>query len=199
MNERLDKMSEKLIINQNIIIFFSSIICYFHSISGDFVFDDTEAIVNNNDVIGETNLKDVFRNDFWGTKLVHNSSHKSYRPLTILTFRLLKHLSFYMTSKKLLKSSQTSESLLNPKLYHLLNIVLYGFLCLLLLKTLNKLLSIFDCIEKSNQTLNKSSNNDINYLTINNKTAFLVTLLFSVHPIHSESVSLQSCDSFIGS
>ena len=30
----------------------------------------------------------LFRNDFWGTPLTHSGSHKSYRPLCVLSFRL---------------------------------------------------------------------------------------------------------------
>jgi len=61
-------------------------LCFVNSYDGDFVFDDTEAIVNNIDV-RDTPFWDIFLNDFWGTKLSHKQSHKSYRPLTILSFR----------------------------------------------------------------------------------------------------------------
>lgn len=61
-------------------------LCFVNSYDGDFVFDDTEAIINNNDV-RDSPLWDIFQNDFWGTKLSHRQSHKSYRPLTILSFR----------------------------------------------------------------------------------------------------------------
>lgn len=61
-------------------------LCFVNSYDGDFVFDDAEAIVKNNDV-RDTPLWEIFKNDFWGTKLSHNQSHKSYRPLTILSFR----------------------------------------------------------------------------------------------------------------
>ncbi|XP_028967197.1 protein O-mannosyl-transferase TMTC3 [Galendromus occidentalis] len=53
-----------------------------------FVFDDISAIVSNKDVHGETSLSDVFYNDYWGTPMSREQSHKSYRPLTVLTFRL---------------------------------------------------------------------------------------------------------------
>ncbi|CAH2068649.1 unnamed protein product, partial [Iphiclides podalirius] len=46
-----------------------------------------QAIVNNKDVISEDWLS-LFDNDFWGTNIKSNLSHKSYRPLTILSFRL---------------------------------------------------------------------------------------------------------------
>lgn len=61
-------------------------LCFANSYNGEFVFDDSEAIVNNEDV-QSTPLWAIFNNDFWGTKLTNKQSHKSYRPLTILTFR----------------------------------------------------------------------------------------------------------------
>ena len=53
----------------------------------DFVFDDSEAIINNKDLEAETPLWDLFVHDFWGSKVASNTSHKSYRPLTVFTFR----------------------------------------------------------------------------------------------------------------
>lgn len=69
------------------IVFTISIICFGNSINGEFVFDDSEAVINNLDLKPDTPLSNIFKNDFWGTRLTHNSSHKSYRPLTVLTFR----------------------------------------------------------------------------------------------------------------
>ncbi|RXG58258.1 Transmembrane and TPR repeat-containing protein 4 [Armadillidium vulgare] len=63
-------------------------LCFYNSLNGDFVFDDSEAIVNNNDIRSDTPISSLFRNDFWGTRLTHPSSHKSYRPLTVFSFRL---------------------------------------------------------------------------------------------------------------
>lgn len=61
-------------------------LCFANNYNGEFVFDDSEAIMHNDDV-QSSSLMDVFKNDFWGTRLTHKQSHKSYRPLTILTFR----------------------------------------------------------------------------------------------------------------
>ncbi|KAK8776025.1 hypothetical protein V5799_030630 [Amblyomma americanum] len=66
----------------------ASLACFAHSLAGDFVFDDTEAVVHNVDVQPEAPLRRIFEDDFWGTQLQAESSHKSYRPLTTLTFKL---------------------------------------------------------------------------------------------------------------
>ncbi|KAK7085136.1 Protein O-mannosyl-transferase tmtc4 [Halocaridina rubra] len=83
-------------------------VCFANSLRGDFVFDDSEAIVNNNDIKKDTPISNIFYNDFWGTRLTHPSSHKSYRPLTVLSFRL----------------NYTWGSL-EPFSYHAINVVLH--------------------------------------------------------------------------
>lgn len=64
--------------------------CYWSVPDGEFVHDDTRAIVNNPDVTGEgTTVWRLWSNDFWGEDIASADSHKSYRPLTVLTFRLV--------------------------------------------------------------------------------------------------------------
>lgn len=63
-------------------------LCFARSLMGEFVHDDIWAILNNPDSRGETNLSAIFKNDFWGKAMDDNTSHKSYRPLCILSFRV---------------------------------------------------------------------------------------------------------------
>jgi hypothetical protein len=65
-----------------------SAVCYTNSISGDLVHDDIFAIVDNEDVRPSSSLQGLFFNDFWGMSMSSNMSHKSYRPLCVLTFRM---------------------------------------------------------------------------------------------------------------
>jgi len=51
------------------------------------VYDDNAAIALNADIRPETPLRQIWMNDFWGVPLGTNESHKSFRPLTTLTFR----------------------------------------------------------------------------------------------------------------
>ncbi|KTF95300.1 hypothetical protein cypCar_00024573 [Cyprinus carpio] len=46
------------------------------------------AIKTNQDLLPETPWINIFYDDFWGTLLPHSGSHKSYRPLCTLSFRL---------------------------------------------------------------------------------------------------------------
>uniref|UniRef100_A0A8C1J2E3 dolichyl-phosphate-mannose--protein mannosyltransferase n=2 Tax=Cyprinus carpio TaxID=7962 RepID=A0A8C1J2E3_CYPCA len=90
--------------------------CYWNSLFCGFVFDDVSAILDNKDLRPSTPLKNLFLNDFWGTPMSEERSHKSYRPLTVLTFRF-----------NYLFSELSSSS------YHLLNVVLHAVVCVLFL------------------------------------------------------------------
>lgn len=70
-----------------VVIFAIAVVCYGNSYDGNFVFDDSEAIVNNKDVLPERPVTDLLLHDFWGNQLVSKQSHKSYRPITVLTYR----------------------------------------------------------------------------------------------------------------
>ncbi|XP_074489781.1 protein O-mannosyl-transferase TMTC3 isoform X1 [Sebastes fasciatus] len=91
--------------------------CYWNSLSCGFVFDDVSAILDNKDLRPATPLRNLFLNDFWGTPMSEERSHKSYRPLTVLTFRL----NYLFTE-------------LSAASYHLLNVVLHAVVCVLFLR-----------------------------------------------------------------
>lgn len=72
-------------------------VCYWNGLRGDFVHDDIPAVAMNADVLGTGPLARVATNDFWGTPMSDPNSHKSYRPLTTLTFRCANR--FFFTRK----------------------------------------------------------------------------------------------------
>lgn len=86
-----------------------AIIVYLNSAYCGFCFDDASAIEKNLDLRPETPWINLLFNDFWGTPMSKDGSHKSYRPLTVATFRL----NYLMSS-------------LNPVSYHLVNAGLHG-------------------------------------------------------------------------
>jgi hypothetical protein len=61
--------------------------CYLNSLHGEFVHDDVPAVQQNQDVLALTTFGQLFANDFWGVSMADSNSHKSYRPLTVLSFR----------------------------------------------------------------------------------------------------------------
>ena len=64
-----------------------TLLVYINSLEGDFVHDDVAAIVTNRDVTGPGGWTGLWTSDFWGLHIRDPRSHKSYRPLTVLTFR----------------------------------------------------------------------------------------------------------------
>ncbi|KAF7248493.1 Protein O-mannosyl-transferase TMTC3 [Varanus komodoensis] len=120
--------------------------CYWNSLFCGFVFDDVSAILDNKDLHPSTPLKNLFLNDFWGTPMSEERSHKSYRPLTVLTFRLN-----YLFSE------------LNAVSYHFLNVLFHAVVSVIFLKVCK--------------------------LFLDNRTSLVASLLFAVHPIHTEAVT----------
>ncbi|XP_041111165.1 protein O-mannosyl-transferase TMTC2-like isoform X2 [Polyodon spathula] len=85
-----------------------AVVLNLNTLGADFCYDDSRAIKTNQDLLPETPWTHIFYNDFWGTLLTHSGSHKSYRPLCTLSFRLNHALGG-----------------LDPWGYHLVNILLH--------------------------------------------------------------------------
>ncbi|KAM8971862.1 protein O-mannosyl-transferase TMTC1 [Pelodytes ibericus] len=96
-------------------------LCFARSLAGEFVHDDVWAILNNPDSQGETPWRNLFVNDFWGKAMSDNTSHKSYRPLCVLSFRI----------NVLLCG-------LDPFYFHAVNVLLHCVVSTLLLYTCGK-------------------------------------------------------------
>lgn len=64
-----------------------AVAAYSTSLDGDLLRDDIPCIRDNADIRPSAPLLQPFQNDYWGTPIAHNHSHKSYRPLVVLTFR----------------------------------------------------------------------------------------------------------------
>ncbi|CAH2277650.1 transmembrane and TPR repeat-containing 2 isoform X1 [Pelobates cultripes] len=85
------------------------LVLYLNTLGADFCYDDSRAIKTNQDLLPETPWTQIFFNDFWGTLLTHSGSHKSYRPLCTLSFRL-----------------NYTFGGLDPWGYHLVNVLLHS-------------------------------------------------------------------------
>ncbi|XP_052088184.1 protein O-mannosyl-transferase TMTC1-like [Mytilus californianus] len=84
-------------------------VSFINGLHGDFLHDDIFAIKHNADVTGHNPIFNSFCNDFWGKSMSDNTSHKSYRPLTILSFRL----NYFVNGHE-------------PFYFHLVNVVLHA-------------------------------------------------------------------------
>ncbi|KAL1416629.1 hypothetical protein MTO96_006255 [Rhipicephalus appendiculatus] len=92
-------------------------LCYVNALGCGFVFDDASAIRDNRDLRPSTPIGRLFANDFWGTPIHKEQSHKSYRPLCVLTFRL----NYWLHE-------------LRPMGYHLGNVLLHSLVAMLFLR-----------------------------------------------------------------
>ncbi|XP_064073545.1 protein O-mannosyl-transferase Tmtc3 isoform X2 [Vanessa tameamea] len=96
------------------ILVLACILVYHNCLYCGFVFDDISAIKENRDLRPQTPISNIFLNDFWGTPIHKEQSHKSYRPLTVLTFRW-----------------NYAVHGLQPAGYHLVNLLLHALVSLL--------------------------------------------------------------------
>ncbi|XP_070611870.1 protein O-mannosyl-transferase TMTC2 [Erythrolamprus reginae] len=85
------------------------LVLYLNTLGADFCYDDSRAIKTNQDLLPETPWTQLFYNDFWGTLLTHSGSHKSYRPLCTLSFRI-----------------NYAVGGMDPWSYHLVNVLLHA-------------------------------------------------------------------------
>ncbi|XP_042323570.1 protein O-mannosyl-transferase TMTC1 isoform X4 [Sceloporus undulatus] len=102
-------------------LLWASCLCYWNSLRGEFVHDDVWAILNNRDVRPGTPLASAFADDFWGKGMGEEASHKSYRPLCVLSFKLNIMLAG-----------------MNPFYFHAVNVVLHCLVTLVLMYTCDK-------------------------------------------------------------
>lgn len=148
-------------------------VCYVPTLFGTFAFDDQEAVVKNKNVNPSTPLFDIFRNDFWGTDITLDISHKSYRPLTVLTYRLsAPQIRFGVIGNLNFASFRLNYIQANYKFdafhFHVVNLVLYVVLCALSLPVYRVVLGTKQKVDDS---------------------PFLCSILFAVHPVHTEVVA----------
>ena len=87
---------------------------YLNTLGLRFCFDDVAAVEENGDLRSNVSWFNLLQDDFWGMPMEERDSHKSYRPLTVATFRLN-----YMLHE------------LQPLGYHLVNVLLHSAVCYL--------------------------------------------------------------------
>ncbi len=95
MNVIWKQLGENLEVMLQLISHFASILIYFAPLvkfhpHHELVLDEVHVLSSSNkDVIGESSIRDVFMNDYWGRPMTNWDSHKSWRPISVLSFRML--------------------------------------------------------------------------------------------------------------
>ena len=159
---------------------------FWNSLEGELCFDDMFAVLHNADTRPDSPYPPIWRHDFWGKDIGTTQSHKSYRPVTITYFRMIRcyTLSAYnhnpdafLINNVSMKESDYPEHIhrekdLQPIHFHIGNIALHTWNCLMIRSVVSTLLHHHSTLQ--------SSVSDI---------ALVSALLFSTHPIHCEAVS----------
>ncbi len=150
------------------LVFAASFLSYWSSLDGGFVFDDHRGVLTNDDLdSSKSSLWEVFQHDFWGGFMSRKESHKSYRPLTVLTYR---YLNFHFSG-------------LDPYSYHLVNVLLHSVASVLVLALCRSVLGDGRKCSPAHpwQFMDWST---------------YAALLFAAHSIHTEAVSYIMCNEY---
>ncbi|CAB9516392.1 and TPR repeat-containing protein 4 [Seminavis robusta] len=136
------------------------------ALRGKWIYDDAGSVAKNVVVNGQVPWKDAFTRDFWGTPMKEPQSHKSFRPITTLSFKANWMLADY------LGTADTEE---HTHYFHVVNVLLHGINSGLVTEAAA---FVFD----DPAVLGGTSDGDI--------LAQLITgFIFGLHPVHAESVS----------
>lgn len=156
-------------------LFLAAACIFSNGIRGTLTFDDHLAIDKNHDAWADkTPLSDVFYDDFWGKSLDQIESNGSYRPLTVLTFRLQHWLMGYRHS---------------PTFLHSFNYVV-AFMNVCLVFYLARLY-VYVLVPASLLSLEKANTPSFTALLTSplHAVPMVAALLYLVHPVHVDAVT----------
>jgi len=153
------------------ILFFVAMALYSSTVNFEYVLDDALVFTKHNDVkkgfagIPDLLSKESFAGYFGEQKNLVVGAR--YRPLSLITFAM----EFQFTQHESFDEEGNPALMPNPKVSHFINILLYGLTALLLFRVMAQW---FPMKEDSAPFWNM---------------AFIITLLYIIHPIHTEVVA----------
>lgn len=137
-------------------------ILYGNSINNEYSLDDN--IVVDGNVMVENGIKAIPK--IFQTRYSTGKQEYEYRPMVTSSFAVEKQLFSQLPQSQTKKEKKRKDVLTQANISHFINVLLYAFTCMLLYHFLSKLL--------------------INY---NILISLVTTVIFLVHPIHTEVVS----------
>ena len=147
-------------------------IIYGNSINNEYALDDNIVVEGNQMVAkGISGIPEIITSRYSTDK----KQSYDYRPLVLISFAIEKQLFSSLPEKQTLKEKKAKNKLTQANVSHFINVLLYALLCVVLFKFLVKILE--------------------NYNTL---FSFLITLVFLIHPLHTEVVcSLKNRDEML--
>ena len=170
-------------------------VCYFP-------YDDGGGVRNNPDVLNQSNANglgtgimstwtDVFRNDFWGTSINSPLTHKSYRPIVIMSFRfdaiMTKWIEQYVLGEAWVEQMRTDGDIEHKGawMFHATNVLLYALVCYLVVDIL--LIPVANGAPEAAISMRRQPTH---VLSRNQSLGILLAgLWFASHPVHAECVA----------
>jgi hypothetical protein len=152
-------------------VFIITVIAYWDEtvLHGKFVYDDAGSVKMNVVVNGNADFSEVFRRDFWGTPMSEPASHKSFRPITTISFRLNWLWAEYLHGKAVNYQVDTYG-------FHVFNVLLHGLVSAL--------------VTESAAFVFCSPRTTVRTIPADNKIVILITgVIFGLHPVHAEAVT----------
>jgi protein O-mannosyl-transferase len=148
-------------------IYLFAFVLFSPALEFQYALDDRAAIMKNIDISPflEPRWTSLFWKDFWGDSMSSSSSHKSYRPLSVMSFRL----DFWRAGWR------------DPAMFHSTNIHLHAIACVSLLVTLYLAGKAIFASTAFLANGRSAENTALIY-------AFIVAIIFAVHPVHVENV-----------
>ncbi|CAG9573086.1 hypothetical protein LMJF_20_0150 [Leishmania major strain Friedlin] len=150
-------------------------VIFHNGIRGDLTFDDHLAIGKNADAWADKkSLGSIFYNDFWGKSLDRFESNGSYRPITVLTFRIQHWLMGYRHSPAFLHGFNYTIAYLNVCLVFYL-----------------ARLYVYVVVPSAALAVENAKARSLTALLISpvHAVPLMAALLFLVHPVHVDAVT----------
>lgn len=157
-------------------VFVITVVAYWDetALHGAFVYDDAGSVKNNVVVNGKVPWRDVWTRDYWGTPMSEAQSHKSFRPLTTLSFRL----NWILAERQRLNRGGDKDPKQTPEIdtfgFHVVNLFLHGVVTALVTEAA----AFVFCGDTD------SSNKQLDVIA-----RLIAGLVFGLHPVHVEAVT----------
>jgi protein O-mannosyl-transferase len=165
----LTKIKKK---NYYLFFFIITFIIYGNSINNEYALDDN-IVVEGNEMVekGLSGTAKIFTSHYAKDK----TQNYEYRPIVIFSFALENQFFGNLTPSQTIKQKKKRDKLTRANVSHFINLILYALTCVFLFTFLKQIL-----------------------LQYNSFLPFLITLMFLLHPLHTEPVcNIKSRDELL--
>jgi len=154
------------------IIVILTFVIYGNSINNEYALDDNIVVEGNQMVAkGISGIPEIITSRYSTDK----KQTYDYRPLVLISFAIEKQFFSKLPEKQSLKEKKAKNKLTQANISHFINILLYVLLCIILFQLLLKIMPTYHIL-----------------------FPFLITIVFLVHPLHTEVVcSLKNRDELL--